>query len=169
MKRIDEKEIVMTIKLSSSAKKVQDVLNEQGFSFRVVELPASTRSAREAAEAVGCRVEQIAKSLIFKGKQTGDPYLVIASGINRVDEKKFSRRVGELIVKPDADYVRERTGFSIGGVPPVGHVEAIRTWIDEDLLAYDVIWAAAGTPNAVFELRAEDLQKLTNGVVVQVK
>jgi prolyl-tRNA editing enzyme YbaK/EbsC (Cys-tRNA(Pro) deacylase) len=159
----------MTNELSSSAKKVQDALSGQGFSFRVAELPASTRTAREAADAVGCRVEQIAKSLVFKGKQTGEPYLVIASGINRVDEKKFGKRVGEPIVKPDADYVRERTGFSIGGVPPVGHVKPIRTWIDEDLLTYDVIWAAAGTPNAVFELRSQDLQKLTNGEVVPVK
>ena len=159
----------MPDKLSSSAKKVQGALHAQGFAFRVTELPASTRTAGEAAEAVGCRVEQIAKSLVFKGKQTGEPYLVIASGINRVDEKKLSRRVNEPIVKPDADFVREETGFSIGGVPPIGHLKPIKTWIDEDLLKYDVIWAAAGTPNAVFELRAEDLQKLTRGEVVPVK
>ncbi len=159
----------MTHTLSASAKKVQEALNAQGFSFRVTELPASTRTAREAAEAVGCRVEQIAKSLVFKGKQTGKPYLVIACGINRVNEKKFGRQVGEPIVKPDADFVREQTGFSIGGVPPVGHVTPIQTWIDEDLLEFDVIWAAAGTPNAVFELRAQDLQKLTKGEIVSVK
>ena len=159
----------MTHTLSASAKKVQEALNAQGFSFRVTELPASTRTAQEAAEAVGCRVEQIAKSLVFKGKQTGKPYLVIACGINRVNEKKFGRQVGEPIVKPDADFVREQTGFSIGGVPPVGHAMPIQTWIDEDLLKFDAIWAAAGTPNAVFELRAQDLQKLTNGEVVPVK
>ena len=159
----------MTHTLSASAKKVQEALNAQGFSFRVTELPASTRTAQEAAEAVGCRVEQIAKSLVFKGKQTGKPYLVIACGINRVNEKKFGRQVGEPIVKPDADFVREQTGFSIGGVPPVGHAMPIQTWIDEDLLKFDAIWAAAGTPNAVFELRAQDLQKLTKGEVISVK
>ena len=165
----ERSEVVMMNRLSLSAEKVQEALKAQGFSFQVTELPASTRTAAEAAKAVGCRVEQIAKSLVFKGKQTGAPYLVIASGVNRVDEKKFAEQVGEPIVKPDADFVRDQTGFSIGGIPPVGHRKTIKTWIDEDLLTHDVIWAAAGTPNAVFKLRARDLQKLTHGVVVPVK
>lgn len=159
----------MTDNLSSSAQKVQEVLSRQGFPFRVRELPASTRTAREAADAVGCRVEQIAKSLIFRGTQTDAPILVIASGINRVNESKLADLVGEPVAKADAEFVRAHTGFSIGGVPPIGHTNPIKTWLDEDLLQWDVIWAAAGTPNAVFELRPEDLQKLTNGEIAQIK
>ena len=155
--------------LSTSARKVQEVLSRQGFSFRVRELPASTRTAHEAAVAVGCRVEQIAKSLIFRGTQTDTPILVIASGINRVNESKLADLVGEPVAKPDAEFVRAHTGFSIGGVPPVGHTNPIKTWLDEDLLQWDVIWAAAGTPNAVFELRSDDLQKLTHGEIAQIK
>lgn len=159
----------MTDNLSSSAQKVQEVLSRQGFTFRVRELPASTRTAREAADAVGCRVEQIAKSLIFRGTQTDAPILVIASGINRVNESKLADLVGEPVAKADAEFVRAHTGFSIGGVPPIGHTNPIKTWLDEDLLQWDVIWAAAGTPNAVFELRPEDLQKLTNGKIAEIK
>ena len=159
----------MTDTLSSSAQKVQEALSRQGFSFCVRELPASTRTAREAAVAVGCRVEQIAKSLIFRGTQTDAPILVIASGINRVNESRLADLVGEPVAKPDAEFVRAHTGFSIGGVPPVGHTNPIKTWLDEDLLQWDVIWAAAGTPNAVFELRSDDLQKLTHGEIAQIK
>ena len=159
----------MTDTLCTSARKVQEVLSRQGFPFRVRELPASTRTAREAAIAVGCRVEQIAKSLIFRGTRTDAPILVIASGINRVNESKLADLVGEPVAKPDAEFVRAHTGFSIGGVPPVGHTNPIKTWLDEDLLQWDVIWAAAGTPNAVFELRPDDLQKLTNGKIAEIK
>jgi len=159
----------MTDTLSSSAQKVQEALSRQGFSFCVRELPASTRTAREAAVAVGCRVEQIAKSLIFRGTQTDAPILVIASGINRVNESRLADLVGEPVAKPDAEFVRAHTGFSIGGVPPVGHTNPIKTWLDEDLLQWDVIWAAAGTPHAVFELRSDGLQKLTHGEIGRIK
>jgi len=159
----------MTDNLSSSARKVQEVLSRQGFTFSVRELPTSTRTAREAADAVGCRVEQIAKSLIFRGTRTDAPILVIASGINRVNESKLADLVGEPVAKADAEFVRAHTGFSIGGVPPVGHTNPIKTWLDEDLLQWDVIWAAAGTPHAVFELRPEDLQKLTHGKIGRIK
>ena len=159
----------MTDTLSTSARKVQEVLSRHGFPFRVRELPASTRTAREAADAVGCRVEQIANSLIFRGTQTNAPILVIASGINRVNESKLADLVGEPVAKADAEFVRAHTGFSIGGVPPVGHTNPIKTWLDEDLLQWDVIWAAAGTPHAVFELRSDDLQKLTNGEIGRIE
>ena len=119
--------------LRSSAQKVQDVLRALGFQFEVVELPASTRSAAEAANSVGCQVGQIAKSLVFKTKHTQRPVLVIASGANRVDEAKIGELAGEPIEKADADFVREHTGFVIGGVPPVGHLELLLTFIDEDL------------------------------------
>jgi len=154
--------------MSSSARKVQQALEAQGFSFHVTELPASTRTAREAAEAIGCRLGQIAKSLVFQGMSSGEPILVIASGSNRVNEIKLSELVGEPVEKAGADFVRQRTGFSIGGVPPVGHAEPIRTWIDEDLLAYEAIWAAAGTPHAVFELAPADLARMTAGILAAI-
>ncbi|MDZ4159148.1 MAG: YbaK/EbsC family protein [Anaerolineaceae bacterium] len=155
--------------LSASARKVQQALAELGFDCRVVELPASTRTAREAAEAVGCQVGQIVKSLIFKGSQTGKPILVIASGANRVDEHKICALIGEQIEKADPDFVRQRTGFAIGGVPPVGHTEALTTFIDEDLLQYAEVWAAAGTPHAVFPLSPSALQQMTGGTLTAVK
>jgi prolyl-tRNA editing enzyme YbaK/EbsC (Cys-tRNA(Pro) deacylase) len=159
----------MTNDLSSSARKVQEALNARGFSSQVVELPDSTRTAREAAQAIGCGVEQIVKSLIFKGKQSNKPILVVASGTNRVNEKRLGQLAGEPITKADADFVRQHTGFAVGGVPPLGHVEPIQTFIDEDLLLYDEIWAAAGTPFAVFKLTPVDLQAMTEGETVSIK
>ena len=155
--------------LSNSAQRVQQALEAHGLGLTVVELPQSTRTAAEAAAAVGCTVGQIAKSLIFRAKASGRPVLVIASGSNRVDEKAVAARLGEGLGKADADFVRARTGFVIGGVPPIGHLEPPVTFIDEDLLAYDLIWAAAGTPNAVFQLRPADLVTLTGGTVAAVK
>ena len=155
--------------LSASAQRVQDALMKLGLTLQVVELPDSTRSAAEAAEAIGCSVGQIAKSLIFKTRNSQEPVLVIVSGPNRVDEKKISALVGEMITKPDAHFVRQHTGFFIGGVPPVGHNQPINTFIDQDLLAFDEIWAAAGTPNAVFRLTGDDLVRATGGQVIGVK
>ena len=155
--------------LSPSAQKVQEALSQSGVQLQVVELPASTRTSAEAAQAVGCQVGQIAKSLVFKTSETQMPILVIASGANRVDEAKVGARLGEAIGKADADFVRSRTGFVIGGVPPVGHTEALITFIDEDLLSYQQIWAAAGTPNAVFPLTPTDLIQITQGEVIKVK
>ncbi len=159
----------MSLTLSPSAQKVQDVLNSLGFSNQVTELQSTTRSAAEAAQAVGCRVEQIAKSIVFQGKQTHKPVLVIASGPNRVNEKKIAEFISEPLGKADADYVRKRTGFVIGGVPPIGHLEKLDIFIDEDLLQYEEIWAAAGNPNAVFMLTPSDLIKMTGGRVVSIK
>ncbi|MEK7325424.1 MAG: YbaK/EbsC family protein [Chloroflexota bacterium] len=155
--------------LSPSAQKVQDALTARGFANQVVEHAQTTRTSAEAAAAVGCEVGQIAKSLIFKGRQSGKAILVIASGANRADEKKLRDLAGEKVEKPDADFVRERTGFVIGGVPPLGHVEMLTTFVDEDLMQYDTIWAAAGTPNAVFPLTPDELVKMTGGKVAAVK
>lgn len=155
--------------LSSSAQKVQEALSQSGLQLQVVELPASTRTSAEAAQAVGCQVGQIAKSLVFKARDTQQPILVIASGANRVDETKVGARLGEAIEKAEADFVRTRTGFVIGGVPPVGHIEKLITFIDEDLLSYEQIWAAAGTPHAVFPLKPAELVYITNGEVIRVK
>jgi prolyl-tRNA editing enzyme YbaK/EbsC (Cys-tRNA(Pro) deacylase) len=154
--------------LSSSARKVQEALNQRGVKLRVVELPASTRSAPEAAEAIGCHVGQIAKSLVFRRRRSGTAVLIIASGSNRVNEKKMAELLGEPLEKASAEFVAEHTGFAIGGVPPVGHASPLDTFLDEDLLQYDVVWAAAGTPNAVFSLRPEELEKITGGQWIKV-
>jgi prolyl-tRNA editing enzyme YbaK/EbsC (Cys-tRNA(Pro) deacylase) len=157
------------MELSPSAQKVQDALNAFGVQLQVLELPASTRTSVEAAQAIGCKVEQIAKSVIFRSSITGHPVLVIASGPNRVNEKKIGEVLGEPIGKADADFVRQSTGFVIGGVPPAGHIEPLVTFVDEDLLKLDEIWAAAGTPNAVFRLTPSDLVRITAGRVINIK
>ena len=154
--------------LSPSAQRVQDALRGMGFGYEVIEFAQTTRTAAEAAAAVGCTVGQIAKSLIFKGRRSGRPLLVIASGANRVNEKAMQAVVGEPIEKPDADFVRQQTGFVIGGVPPLGHAAPLTIYIDEDLLQYDIIWAAAGTPNAVFRLAPADLLPMTGGQAIKV-
>lgn len=155
--------------LSASAQKVQDALAARGMSLQVMELPGSTRTASEAAQAIGCSVGQIVKSLVFKGRRSGKPVLVIASGSNRVDERKLEALIGEPLGKADADFVRQQTGFVIGGVPPVGHNQPLLTYLDADLLAYTEIWAAAGTPHAVFRLTPQKLCELTGGEVVEIK
>jgi prolyl-tRNA editing enzyme YbaK/EbsC (Cys-tRNA(Pro) deacylase) len=155
--------------LSSSVQKVQDTLKALGFPNEVVELQSTTRTSADAARAVGCRVEQIAKSIIFQGGKTHKPVLVIASGPNRVNERRVAELIAEPLGKADAEYVRKKTGFVIGGVPPVGHLETPEIFIDEDLLQYEEIWAAAGSPNAVFRLTPSDLVKMTGGRVVSIK
>lgn len=155
--------------LSSSAQKIQNLLNELGYAYMVVEHAESTRTAQEAADRAGCELGQIVKSLIFRGKASGKPILVLTSGPNRVNEKRISEYAGETIGKADADFVRTVTGFVIGGVPPIGHAQQMETYLDEDFLKYQTIWAAAGTPNAIFELKTEDLQKMTKGKVITVK
>ncbi len=159
----------MTI-LSKSAQIVQRALCEKGLGFAVVELDASTRTANDAAMTIGCQVGQIVKSLLFRTKQTHMPVLVLASGKNRVNEEFIQKYAGEQISKADADFAREITGFAIGGIPPLGHKNPISfVYIDEDLLQYETLWAAAGTPNAVFSLPAKELQKATGGQIVSVK
>jgi prolyl-tRNA editing enzyme YbaK/EbsC (Cys-tRNA(Pro) deacylase) len=154
--------------ITPSAKKVQEALNALGIGLQVVELPASTRTSAEAAQAVGCQVGQIAKSIVFKALHSNRPILVVASGANRVNEQKIAALFAEPLGKADADFVRQRTGFVIGGVPPVGHLEPLETFIDEDLLQYKEIWAAAGTPNAVFRLTPPDLIKMTGGQITNI-
>jgi prolyl-tRNA editing enzyme YbaK/EbsC (Cys-tRNA(Pro) deacylase) len=158
----------MSASLSASAQRVQDALMALGLPCRVVELPASTRTAQEAADAVGCLVGQIVKSLVFRGARTDSPILVLASGANRVNEARLGELAGEPIAKADAAFVRAHTGFAIGGVAPLGHPAPLKTYIDADLLQYAEIWAAAGTPNAVFALTPADLQMMTGGKVVTV-
>src|SRR5512133_2302807 len=155
--------------LSPSAQKIQDQLKALGYAYTVIAHAESTRTAQEAADRAGCELGQIVKSLIFKGKDSDKPILVLTSGANRVDEKRISEHAGEPISRADADFVRTVTGFAIGGVPPIGHLQNMETYIDEDFLQYATIWAAAGTPNAIFELKTGDLQKMTNGKIARVK
>ena len=155
--------------LSNAAQHIENWLAGRGLPGRVREMTASTRTSAEAAAAIGCEVAQIAKSLIFRGRDSNAPLLVVASGINRVDEKKLAALAGERVIRPDAEFVRAATGFAIGGVPPVGHERPIRTFIDADMLLLDPIWAAAGTPVAVFSTTPAELAALTAGEVVDIK
>ena len=157
------------VNLSTSAQRVQDELARKGLKIQVVELPDSTRTAQEAAEAVQCEVGQIVKSLVFRaGKSGASAVLVLTSGANRVDEEAMSRRVGKRIMMADPKFVRENTGFAIGGVPPVGHTIPLQTFIDRSLMDFDFVWAAAGTPRAVFRLTPDELLDLTGGEVLAV-
>ena len=159
----------MADELSASARRVQEALEGLGFRYQVVELPRTARTSAEAAEAIGCQVAQIAKSLVFRGKRSHKPILVIASGSNRVDEVRLAELVGEPVERADAEFVRQQAGFVIGGVPPLGHVQRLETFVDEDLLLHREIWAAAGNPFAVFRLSPTDLPAMTGGRVVRVK
>ncbi|MFN2120823.1 MAG: YbaK/EbsC family protein [Anaerolineales bacterium] len=155
--------------LSSTAQRVQDLLTAGGFDCKVIEYAESTRTSQEAAERAGCTLGQITKSMIFRGKSSNKPILVLTSGANRVDEKRIGEYAGESVGRADADFVRSATGFAIGGVAPIGHTQPMETYLDEDLLQYSTIWAAAGTPNAIFELTPADLQKMTGGRPLRVK
>ncbi|WP_322792800.1 YbaK/EbsC family protein [Bellilinea sp.] len=154
--------------LSESARKVQAALQALGLPCQVVELPASTRTAPEAAQAVGCQVGQIVKSLVFRTQTSRRAVLVLVSGSNRVNEDRLAEVVGEAVVKAEADFVREQSGFAVGGVPPVGHHRPLPTYIDQDLLQYAEVWAAAGTPHAVFKLNPRELPRITGGEVIKV-
>jgi len=155
--------------LSPSAQKVQDALTNLGYSYVVLESEVHTRTAQQAADRVGCKLGQITKSLIFKGLTSGKPILVLTSGENRVDEAHISQLTGESITRADPEFVRNVTGFAIGGIPPIAHVQSMETYIDEDLLQYETIWAAAGTPNSLFELIPDTLKTMTGGRIVKVK
>ncbi|MGB3209329.1 MAG: YbaK/EbsC family protein [Desulforhopalus sp.] len=158
----------MTSQLPKSAKRVQDFLADKGYDFEVKELPGSTRTAWEAANSVGCTVSEIAKSLIFKDKDTGLPILIIASGSNRVDIKKIKDATGLQLGRADGNFVKATTGYAIGGIPPVGHITLLRTILDPDLKKHETIWAAAGTPFALFQLQPDDLKDLTKGEWVEL-
>lgn len=154
--------------LKQSAQRVQDFLREHGFANVVVELPDSTRTAAEAAAAIGCSVGQIAKSILFRRADTDTPVLVIASGTNRVSEERIAEWLGAKLLKADADFVRAHVGYVIGGVPPIAHMSSMAIAIDQDLLQYDAIWAAAGHPKAVFRLTPDELLEMTKGCVMGV-
>lgn len=148
--------------LSAKALRFQSVLDEYSPDSRVVEFKQSARTAQEAADAIGCELDQIVKSLVFRTGSDG-AVLVLTAGGNRVDEALIGETLGSEVRMGDAAFVRTHTGYAIGGVPPFGHPERIETLIDEDLLKYDEIWAAGGTPNTVFPIGPERLLAITGG------
>ncbi len=158
----------MASNTNSSVQRVKDTLISLGIPVKVQELPASTRTAKEAAEAAGCQVEQIVKSLVFQTVETQKPLLILTSGANQVDEKLVGESLGEEICFAPADFVREETGFAIGGVSPYGLIKEIPIYIDRDLLNYPEIWAAAGSGNAVFSIQPGLLVETTAARVIQV-
>ncbi|MBE3590130.1 MAG: YbaK/EbsC family protein [Firmicutes bacterium] len=154
--------------MNAGTQRVAQVLRERGHTGDIVELPQSAHTAAQAAAALGCSADQIAKSLVFR-TASGEAVLVIASGSGRVDETRLAEVVGEPVALADAEFVRERTGFAIGGVAPVGHLEPLPVWIDEALLRHETLWAAAGHPRTVFRLTPDELLSLTAGRVIAVR
>lgn len=152
----------------ASVRRVREALEERGISVEMVELEQTARSAVEAADALGCRVEQIVKSVIFRGGDTGKPILVLASGPNRVDEARLADLASEPVRKADAAFVRNKTGYAIGGVPPLGHTEPAVTFVDEDLMRQEKVWAAAGHTHVVFGLRPAELLEASGAAVARV-
>lgn len=156
----------------SAPQRVQQILSDLGLSAnglgQVKEMPSSTRSAADAASTLGCTVAEIAKSIIFKA-ENGDAVLVIASGVNRISEKKISALMGQKLSKADADFVRDKTGYAIGGVPPVGHGDGVRVFLDQDLQQFNRIWAAAGSPVAVFQTEPKALAQALQLSFCEVK
>jgi prolyl-tRNA editing enzyme YbaK/EbsC (Cys-tRNA(Pro) deacylase) len=153
----------MTSLLHDSAQRVQTFLAGRGFPCDVRELPGSTRTAQEAAATIGCRVAQIAKSLVFEEASSGEAVLVVASGENRVDLLKIERATGLRLRRADARFVKAKVGFAIGGIPPAGHDTVLVTLLDPDLRNHEVVWAAAGTPFAVFAVDPYQLEAMTGG------
>ena len=154
--------------LEPAARRVQEALRAKGLDCEVRHMGRTTRTAEEAAAACGCDVGQIVKSLVFRGSKSGEAYLLLVSGKNRVNEGSVAGRIGEPLVRPNANFVREATGFAIGGVPPLGHAQALATFMDEALMAYDVVWAAAGTPDAVFPIAPARLAEATAATILGV-
>ncbi len=160
----------MAEQLAASAQSVQGALNSAGLVCKVLELPSSTRTATDAAMSIGCDIAQIVKSLIFKTQESAKPVLVLVSGSNKVNEKQIALHIGEEITKGDADFTRAITGFAIGGIPPIGNKNPIDLiFIDQALLKLEDVWAAAGTPNAVFCIKSKDLLRISNAKVISIE
>ena len=154
--------------LPPSAMRVAAAAEALGLAVAIREMPASTRTAQDAAAACGCDVAQIVKSLVFAGRETNRPYLLLVSGRNRVDETAAGAHLGEALRRPGADEVRAWTGYAIGGIPPLGHATPLKTFIDRDLLGFAEVWAAAGTPNAVFPIAPQALAGATGAFVIDM-
>jgi len=154
--------------LSDAAQRVQDALRAAGFANAVRELEVAVKTAAAAAEAVGCTPAQIVKSLVFQGASSGVPVLVVASGAHRVSEAKLETLLGEPVRMGPPKFVREVTGYAIGGIPPVAHAQKMDTIIDAHLMTLDGLWAAAGHPNSLFPLTPDELVRMTGGRVAEV-
>jgi prolyl-tRNA editing enzyme YbaK/EbsC (Cys-tRNA(Pro) deacylase) len=154
--------------LKPAAQRVQDALRDKGLESQVRHMSQATRSADEAAAACGCSVGQIVKSLVFRGAVSGKPYLLLVSGANRVNQEDVARVIGEALRRPDANDVRDITGFAIGGIPPLGHRTPLATYMDAALLNYALVWAAAGTPDAVFPIAPQRLAAAAGASIISV-
>lgn len=154
--------------LKPAANRFRERAIAAGLEIEIRQMAETTRTAEDAASACGCSVGQIVKSLVFQGAETGDPYLLLVSGTNRVDQKGVAAHTGEGLTRPDAKFVRDVTGYAIGGIPPLGHDTPIKTYIDRDLLTYDIVWAAAGTPEAVFSVAPRQLMDAAGAASVAV-
>jgi len=154
--------------LSDAAQRVQDALRAAGFANTVLELEVAVKTAADAAEAVGCTPAQIVKSLVFQRVTSGAPVLVVASGANRVSEAKLEALLGEPVRMGPPKFVREVTGYAIGGIPPLGHAQKLDTVVDAHLMTLDRLWAAAGHPNSLFALTPGELTRMTGGRVAEV-
>lgn len=150
--------------MSSSLERVRAALAAAGVEAEILEMPGSTRTAAEAAAESGCHVDQIAKSIIFRGETSGHVALFLTAGGNRVDAALASALAGQPLGKADAALIRAETGFAIGGVAPVGHLSPAPVWMDERLFDFDLLWAAAGTPRHVFAIAPLELQRITGAV-----
>lgn len=148
--------------------KVRGAAMAAGLEVRIVIMPESTRTAEDAAAACGCDVGQIVKSLVFRGKDSRRPILLLVSGRNRVDTVKVAAVIGEALDRPDADFVRAVTGYAIGGIPPIGHDTPMATYLDTDLLGYPEVFAAAGTPNAIMTVNPAALSKVAAAIETKV-
>ena len=144
-----------------TALRTKQLLRDAGVDTEVVEFEQPTRTSAEAAAAIGCSVAEIAKSIVFRGKESGQAVIVVASGENRVSETKVAKHVGEPLVRADGDFVRAATGYAIGGVAPIGHSQPVKLLLDEDLKQFEMVWAAGGTPFSVFPLKPDQLRSLT--------
>ena len=151
---------------SANVVRVREALATAGIAAEIIELPGAARTAKQAADFLRCNVAQIANSLVFRAARN-EPLLVMSSGARRVDVERLAKIVGQPVGKADADFVRQRTGFAIGGVAPVGHAAPLRTFVDGSMAAYLDLWAAAGHPHTVFRLSYAELVRITNGVEIQ--
>ena len=158
----------MTRPLPPASDRVREAAVGLGLAIEILEHHAPTRTAEEAAAACGCEVAAIVKSLVFAGHQSGEPLLLLVSGANRVDEALAGAEIGEAIIRPDGKAVRAWTGFAIGGIPPFGHARILKTYMDEDLLRHERVWAAAGTPSTIFPIDPHVLARVTGARVARL-
>lgn len=156
------------IELRQSERRVATALAEHGLPGSVIVLDQLATTAQMAAEALGVKVGRIVKSLVFSGAETATPHMLLVSGANRVHERRVGRLIGEKLARADAGFVRNTTGFAIGGVSPLGHLKQMSLWIDEDLFAYQTVWAAAGNARSVFEITPHDLERVTRAKRINV-